>query len=806
MSSFFNLIFTVLTVPPGNLIYHFVLAFSIAGALQAAIHYRRTNDFPQARRTVIGLAILLGLQLLLFIVSGLSWRGILASSVVLPPLDRTVSFLSLIWIAWLWAFPEPVRLADAASMLVTLLGVAILGLTGILYLRAGATGFNLTTAEFIWQAVSLAMALLGLLALILRRPNGWGTGLAMLILALLGHLASLLVHVYGDFPGAVRLAHLAMFPLLLTLPQRFPASVKQEPRKKVSPDKKNDAPIWQERRRYSTDPKTFQSLINLAAASTSDKICQNLTRSIAQAMLADLCFLVTLGEDKNLTITCGYDLIREESLGGTSVVHNSIPLLANAVHRARPLRMPASSTSTDMKGLGQTLGLSSVGHLLCVPIASHERGPVGAILILSPYSNRLWTADDQIYLTNVSALLLPVLERGEQVTVLEREREMAHQETRTAQEELQEIRRQAEAMEQRSQAPSAAEAQLKVQAENLAALMVMQEQAEKQIEQLRTENEGYRIKMVTQEDVQKQLEQIEQLRSDNEKLRLDLVSAQARSDQLEDDLQKTPVGMPAVTGSGEDGTRAAQEEDTRPTVPITNEQVEVIASISQDLRQPMSSIIGYTDLLLGESVGILGALQRKFVERVKASTERIGGLVDDLIQITNLDTGRFEFKPELIDLNLIIDNAMAYTSTLIREKNITLRLDIPENPPQMMMDRDALQQVLIHLLQNATAATPLEGVITLRVQLKVEEDKSYLALQVTDTGGGIASTDIPRVFARRYRAEHSLIQGVGDTGVGLSIAKTLVEAQNGRIWVETEANTGSTFSVVLPILPVEVED
>src|SRR5512137_2291841 len=81
------------------------------------------------------------------------------------------------------------------------------------------------------------------------------------------------------------------------------------------------------------------------------------------------------------------------------------------------------------------------------------------------------------------------------------------------------------------------------------------------------------------------------------------------------------------------------ELEKKPTGRLTSDQAEVIASISQDLRQPMSSIIGYTDLLLGESVGILGALQRKFVERVKASTERMGSLVDDLIQITNLDAG-----------------------------------------------------------------------------------------------------------------------------------------------------------------------
>ncbi len=115
MSLFFGQIFTLLTAPPGNFIYHIVLAFSIAGALQGAIHHWRTSGFPQVRRTVIGLGILLGLQFVLFLVSGLAWQGLFDPGVALPPLDRAVSLLSLVWIAWLWAFPEPVRLADAAS-------------------------------------------------------------------------------------------------------------------------------------------------------------------------------------------------------------------------------------------------------------------------------------------------------------------------------------------------------------------------------------------------------------------------------------------------------------------------------------------------------------------------------------------------------------------------------------------------------------------------------------------------------------------------------------------------------------------
>ncbi len=94
----------------------------------------------------------------------------------------------------------------------------------------------------------------------------------------------------------------------------------------------------------------------------------------------------------------------------------------------------------------------------------------------------------------------------------------------------------------------------------------------------------------------------------------------------------------------------------------------------------------------------------------------------------------------------------------------------------------------------------MEGIVTLRVQIQSESNENFISIQVTDTGGGIASSDISRVFARRYRAEHSLIQGLGDTGVGLSIAKALVEAQGGRIWVDTEAGRGSTFSILLPVL------
>jgi signal transduction histidine kinase len=204
----------------------------------------------------------------------------------------------------------------------------------------------------------------------------------------------------------------------------------------------------------------------------------------------------------------------------------------------------------------------------------------------------------------------------------------------------------------------------------------------------------------------------------------------------------------------------------------------------------MSSIVGYTDLLLGESVGILGALQKKFLERIKASTERMSSLVEDLIQMTVVSSGRSELDAERVDLAPIIDEAMSLTMNQLREKNITLRVDLPDKLPQVGADRDAVQQILLHLLKNAG----------LRVSVQEQNKQAdYVLLQVADTGGGIPPEELPRVFSRLYRSDNALIQGVGDNGIGLSIVKSLVEAVGGRIWVDTEMEVGSTFSVLLPV-------
>ena len=298
-------------------------------------------------------------------------------------------------------------------------------------------------------------------------------------------------------------------------------------------------------------------------------------------------------------------------------------MLANSIQHGRPLRMPASSTSADIKGLSELLGLQNPGNLLAVPIVTAEKDSIGGIILLSPYSNRLWSAEDQAFLVNIAGSLVPIIQRSQKMSKLEQTSEQAKQALDAAQSRIAELEKQSDELRQQMDATKSQSEKEEAQEENVAALLVVQEESQRTIEQLQKELEAARgkgrgTKLQTERELKVSLQDVA---------------------RLQNQLAKSNVKILELEKSG-------KATHNRPS-----EQAEVIASISQELRQPMSSIVGYTDLLLGESIGILGALQRKFVERIKASTEQLGSLIDDMIQVTTLESGLAELKPEPVDLN-----------------------------------------------------------------------------------------------------------------------------------------------------------
>ena len=237
------------------------------------------------------------------------------------------------------------------------------------------------------------------------------------------------------------------------------------------------------------------------------------------------------------------------------------------------------------------------------------------------------------------------------------------------------------------------------------------------------------------------------------------------------------------------------------------EHHEAIIGLVNEFRTPMTAITGYTDLLLGEQGGILTEMQRKFVERIKANVEQLNYLLNDLVQATfSPDARPMVLAPEPVNLAEIIEEAIMRLEARFRERKVAVQLDLPFELPRVRADRDSLYQIMLHLLSNAVLCSK-EGtqvVISAREE-SFAENNHHLKISVTDTGGGISPDDFPRVFRRHYRANQPLIQGMGETGIGMAMVKTLVEVNGGRVWVESEEGVGSTFSFLLPVEPEVTE-
>jgi len=234
------------------------------------------------------------------------------------------------------------------------------------------------------------------------------------------------------------------------------------------------------------------------------------------------------------------------------------------------------------------------------------------------------------------------------------------------------------------------------------------------------------------------------------------------------------------------------------------ERQEAIVSLAHEFRTPMTSITGYTDLLMGEQAGILTEMQQQFLQRVKANIEQMNQLLNDLVSTASPDSRPIELSPQSVNLIEIIEEAVMGLAARFRERKLAVRLDLPPELAAVRADRDSLYQILLRLISNA-AMCSRQGT---EVVISAGEDESsksgavlsnrFIRISVMDTGGGIAPEDYPRVFRRFTRASQPLVQGMGETGVGMAIAKTLVEANGGRIWVESQPDVGSTFNFILP--------
>jgi signal transduction histidine kinase len=226
---------------------------------------------------------------------------------------------------------------------------------------------------------------------------------------------------------------------------------------------------------------------------------------------------------------------------------------------------------------------------------------------------------------------------------------------------------------------------------------------------------------------------------------------------------------------------------------------EFVATVSHDLRAPLTFMRGYTNMLT--MVGELNARQRDYTQRILEGIEQMNALIGDLLDLRRVEAG-VGIRQEPCRLGLVLVEAVDTMRAKARNKNVSLKLEPAHGAPTVIGDRTLLRQVVSNLVDNAVKYTPSGGGV--RVGLDVEDKRA--TIRVADTGIGIAPDDQVRLFEKFHRIKRRETADVKGTGLGLALVKSIIERHEGRVWVESALNEGSTFFVELPIPSTEELD
>jgi len=761
----------LLTSTPGSLVYHLTLAMTLALLFSLAHMFRVQSESPLSSRWCLAAGGLLAARLTLMAFAGMTWLLLVEGNPLLPPMDRFVSVAGIMVFFWALLSTQPHRPGNLSLLIA--LGLGLLGVIVNLvelYVNGIVNPFNSTLADAAWSLAGLFVALSAAITMIMRRPPYWYLSLGGFSLLTAGYaLHMTLGPKDSSLAGFVRWAEFGVYPLLTLAATRALTFVRP-----VSPAIAQEATL---ERSPALGPSRFEILaeiIPLINAEKTSELATSIVKSLAASMRAELCLLLTAPDPSGqFTIATAYDLIRERHLPGAALDSKNCPVITTALTRHRSLRLPAGSKSPDVQTLQAKLNIESIGPSLLVPLIAEEEVQ-GGVMLLSPYTRRPWRAEDQAVMEQVASHLAQRLLQLTSTAMLATRRTVSRNKA------LSEAQRRIDTLEQAiahltAQLQANPDAQGLDQSEILSALLETHKEALETIQVLEAEIE--RLKATVREGM----------------LNMPPEEIERKPDKYQMAIRELHE-IRARLAAAEAGMHSADRRN-----PGSLPDIEVIASIAKELRQSMSSIIEYTDLLLGETVGMLGATQRNFIEHVRSAIEKMEGLADNLLQITAVETSKFSFTPEPVDLLQCIEEAVTEASAALRDKKLALRMDLPDQIPPIVGEKGVIVQIVSQLLNNAIGASPEGEEIIIAAHIQEAKDAEFIMLTISDAGEGILIEDLGRVFQRVEPADYTPIPGLGDSSMGLSIIQELSEAIGGRIWFDSEVGIGSTFTILMPV-------
>ncbi len=244
-----------------------------------------------------------------------------------------------------------------------------------------------------------------------------------------------------------------------------------------------------------------------------------------------------------------------------------------------------------------------------------------------------------------------------------------------------------------------------------------------------------------------------------------------------------------------------QQETAARLKEIDKLKMQFLANMSHELRTPLNSIIGFSRVILKGIDGPLTELQKADLTSIHNSGQHLLGLINNMLDLSKIEAGKMELNFEEIEVAPIIKTVMSTALALVKDKQVTLQQDVPNNIPIIWADPTRIRQVVLNLVSNACKFTDKGVVIA-----KARADHEKVTFSVTDTGIGIPDNQLQHVFDEFTQVDGSATRKVGGTGLGLPISRHFVEMHKGQIWVESIPGRGSTFSFYIPIKPLEEEN
>lgn len=230
---------------------------------------------------------------------------------------------------------------------------------------------------------------------------------------------------------------------------------------------------------------------------------------------------------------------------------------------------------------------------------------------------------------------------------------------------------------------------------------------------------------------------------------------------------------------------------------IDKAKTEFVSLASHQLRTPLSTINWYTEMLLAGDVGKLNTDQERYLQEVYKGNQRMVSLVNALLSVSRMDLGTFVFEPEPTNIVALVQNVIDEQRFHVDNKKIALTTTVQPNLPLIQADAKLLSMVVQNLLSNSVKYTPLKGAID--ISLEVLAKQKRLLLTIKDSGYGIPENQQSKIFTKLFRADNVREKDTEGTGLGLYIAKSIVDSSGGKIWFESTEQEGTTFYVELPL-------